>query len=185
MGLINIDLGEGPSEFLHLEYADKATLYVPVAQLALISRYTGVSAEEAPLHKLGSGQWDKARRKAAEQVRDAAAELLNLYARRAARDGYSHRFSPHDYEAFATSFGFEETPDQRAAIHAVIQDLVSPEADGPPGLRRRRLRQDRGRAARRVRRRARRQAGGAAGARPRCWPSSTSRPSAAASASGR
>jgi transcription-repair coupling factor (superfamily II helicase) len=126
MGLINIDLGDGPSEFLHLEYADKATLYVPVAQLALISRYTGVSAEEAPLHKLGSGQWDKARRKAAEQVRDAAAELLNLYARRAARDGYSHRFSPHDYEAFATSFGFEETPDQRAAIHAVIQDLVSP-----------------------------------------------------------
>ena len=125
-GLVNIDLGEGPSEFLHLEYADKATLYVPVAQLALISRYTGVSAEEAPLHKLGSGQWDKARRKAAEQVRDAAAELLNLYARRAARDGHSHRFSPHDYEAFATSFGFEETPDQRAAIHAVIQDLVSP-----------------------------------------------------------
>ena len=126
MGLVNIDPGEGPSEFLHLEYADKATLYVPVAQLALISRYTGVSAEEAPLHKLGSGQWEKARRKAAEQVRDAAAELLNLYARRAARDGYSHRFSPHDYEAFATSFGFEETPDQRAAIHAVIQDLVSP-----------------------------------------------------------
>ena len=126
LGLINIDLGDGPSEFLHLEYADKATLYVPVAQLHLISRYTGVSAEEAPLHKLGSGQWDKARRKAAEQVRDAAAELLNLYARRAARDGYSHRFSPHDYEAFATSFGFEETPDQRAAIHAVIQDLVSP-----------------------------------------------------------
>jgi transcription-repair coupling factor (superfamily II helicase) len=125
-GLVNIDLGDGPSEFLHLEYADKATLYVPVAQLALISRYTGVSAEEAPLHKLGSGQWDKARRKAAEQVRDAAAELLNLYARRAARDGHSHRFSPHDYEAFATSFGFEETPDQRAAIHAVIQDLVSP-----------------------------------------------------------
>jgi len=126
MGLINIDLGEGPSEFLHLEYADKATLYVPVAQLALISRYTGVSAEEAPLHKLGSAQWDKARRKAAEQVRDAAAELLNIYARRAAREGYAHRFSPHDYEAFATSFGFEETPDQRAAIHAVIQDLVSP-----------------------------------------------------------
>ncbi|MEP6506517.1 MAG: DEAD/DEAH box helicase, partial [Betaproteobacteria bacterium] len=126
MGLINIDLGEGPSEFLHLEYADKATLYVPVAQLALISRYTGVSAEEAPLHKLGSAQWDKARRKAAEQVRDAAAELLNIYARRAAREGYSHRFSPHDYEAFATSFGFEETPDQHAAIHAVIQDLVSP-----------------------------------------------------------
>ncbi|WP_157269938.1 transcription-repair coupling factor [Azohydromonas aeria] len=125
-GLLNIDLGDGPSEFLHLEYADKATLYVPVSQLQLISRYTGVSAEEAPLHKLGSAQWDKAKRKAAEQVRDTAAELLNLYARRAAREGYAFRFSPHDYEAFAASFGFEETPDQRAAIHAVIQDLISP-----------------------------------------------------------
>lgn len=126
VGLLNIDLGDGPSEFLHLEYADKATLYVPVAQLHLISRYTGVSADEAPLHKLGSPQWDKAKRKAAEQVRDTAAELLNLYARRAAREGHAFRFSPHDYEAFAASFGFEETPDQRAAIHAVIQDMVSP-----------------------------------------------------------
>ncbi len=128
-GLIHIDLGAdegGASEFLHLEYADKATLYVPVAQLHLISRYTGVSADEAPLHKLGSPQWEKAKRKAAEQVRDTAAELLNLYARRAAREGFAHRFSPHDYEAFATSFGFEETADQRAAIHAVIQDMVSP-----------------------------------------------------------
>mgnify|MGYP002134923111 CR=1 FL=1 len=126
-GLIHIDLGDGASEFLHLTYADNATLYVPVSQLHLISRYTGVSAEEAPLHKLGSGQWDKARRKAAEQVRDAAAELLNLYARRAAREGHAHRYSAHDYEAFASSFGFEETPDQRAAIHAVIQDMVSPQ----------------------------------------------------------
>ncbi|MFN7484507.1 MAG: transcription-repair coupling factor, partial [Betaproteobacteria bacterium] len=125
-GLVNIDLGEGSSEFLHLEYADKATLYVPVSQLHLIGRYTGVGADEAPLHRLGSGQWDKARRKAAEQVRDTAAELLNLYARRAAREGFAHRFSPHDYEAFATSFGFEETADQRAAIHAVIQDMISP-----------------------------------------------------------
>jgi len=125
-GLKNIDLGEGVSEFLHLEYADKATLYVPVSQLHLISRYTGVSADEAPLHRLGSPQWDKAKRKAAEQVRDTAAELLNLYARRAAREGYAHRYSAHDYEAFATSFGFEETADQRAAIHAVIQDMVSP-----------------------------------------------------------
>ena len=127
VGLINIDLGDGASEFLHLEYADKATLYVPVSQLHLISRYTGVSADEAPLHRLGSGQWDKAKRKAAEQVRDAAAELLNLYARRAAREGHAHRYSAHDYEAFASSFGFEETPDQRAAIHAVIQDMVSPQ----------------------------------------------------------
>ncbi|MEJ5895968.1 transcription-repair coupling factor [Aquabacterium sp. G14] len=125
-GLINLDLGDGPSEFLHLEYADKATLYVPVSQLHLISRYTGVSPEEAPLHKLGSPQWDKAKRKAAEQVRDTAAELLNLYARRAAREGFAFRFSPQDYEAFATSFGFEETADQRAAIHAVIQDMISP-----------------------------------------------------------
>jgi transcription-repair coupling factor (superfamily II helicase) len=125
-GLIGIDLGEGPTEFLHLEYADKATLYVPVAQLHLISRYTGVSADEAPLHKLGSGQWEKARRKAAEQVRDAAAELLNLYARRAAREGHAFRYSAQDYEAFAASFGFEETADQNAAIHAVIQDMISP-----------------------------------------------------------
>ncbi len=126
VGLRNIDIGDGDSEFLHLEYADKATLYVPVAQLHLISRYTGVSAEEAPLHRLGSGQWEKAKRKAAEQVRDTAAELLNLYARRAAREGYAFRFSAHDYEAFAASFGFEETPDQKAAIHAVIQDMISP-----------------------------------------------------------
>jgi transcription-repair coupling factor (superfamily II helicase) len=129
-GLVHIDLADGqdggPSEFLHLEYADQATLYVPVSQLHLISRYTGVSAEEAPLHRLGSGQWEKARRKAAEQVRDTAAELLNLYARRAARQGMAHRFSAHDYEAFAASFGFEETADQRAAIHAVIQDMISP-----------------------------------------------------------
>jgi transcription-repair coupling factor (superfamily II helicase) len=140
VGLMSIDLGaaagaetgqgqeeDGASEFLHLQYADQATLYVPVAHLHLIARYTGVSAEEAPLHRLGSGQWEKAKRRAAEQVRDTAAELLNLYARRAAREGYAFRFEPHDYEAFAASFGFEETPDQQAAIHAVIQDMVSPQ----------------------------------------------------------
>jgi len=134
-GLVNLDLGQGPNpdgspsvqEFLHLEYADKATLYVPVSQLHLISRYTGVSAEEAPLHRLGSGQWEKARRKAAEQVRDTAAELLNIYARRAARAGHAFRFSAQDYESFANDFGFEETADQNAAIHAVIQDMVSPQ----------------------------------------------------------
>ena len=132
-GLINLDLGKQRvdgtpevQEFLHLEYADKATLYVPVSQLQLISRYTGVSADEAPLHKLGSGQWEKAKRKAAEQVRDSAAELLNIYARRAAREGHAFRYSPTDYEAFANDFGFEETPDQKAAIHAVIQDMISP-----------------------------------------------------------
>ncbi len=134
-GLVNLDLGQGVAadgqplvqEFLHLEYADKATLYVPVSQLHLISRYTGVSAEEAPLHKLGSGQWEKARRKAAEQVRDTAAELLNIYARRAARQGHAFRFSAQDYEAFANEFGFEETADQNAAIHAVMQDMISPQ----------------------------------------------------------
>ncbi|MCC7152271.1 MAG: transcription-repair coupling factor [Rubrivivax sp.] len=125
-GLVEIDSGQGASEFLHLVYADKAALYVPVAQLHLIGRYTGVSPDEAPLHKLGSNQWEKARRKAAEQVRDTAAELLDLYARRSARAGFAHRYSPHDYEAFAASFGFEETADQHAAIHAVIQDLISP-----------------------------------------------------------
>jgi len=125
-GLVNLDLGQGNTEFLHLEYADKATLYVPVSQLHQISRYTGVGADEAPLHKLGSGQWEKAKRKAAEQVRDSAAELLNIYARRAARQGHAFRFSPQDYEAFANDFGFDETADQNAAIHAVIQDMVSP-----------------------------------------------------------
>ncbi|WP_210546325.1 transcription-repair coupling factor [Rhodoferax sp. PAMC 29310] len=132
-GLINLDLGNKlpngepeVQEFLHLEYADKATLYVPVSQLQLISRYTGVSADEAPLHKLGSAAWDKAKRKAAEQVRDSAAELLNIYARRAAREGHAFRYSPNDYETFANDFGFEETPDQAAAIHAVIQDMISP-----------------------------------------------------------
>ncbi|MGE4241391.1 transcription-repair coupling factor [Ramlibacter sp.] len=126
-GLIHLDLGQGNTEFLHLEYADKATLYVPVSQLHLISRYTGVGADEAPLHKLGSGQWEKAKRRAAEQVRDTAAELLNLYARRAARQGHAFRYSPQDYETFANDFGFEETADQNAAIHAVIQDMVSPQ----------------------------------------------------------
>ncbi len=133
-GLVNMDLGQGKNpdgspvlqEMLHLEYADKATLYVPVSQLHLVSRYTGVSADEAPLHKLGSGQWEKAKRKAAEQVRDSAAELLNIYARRAAREGHAFRFAAQDYETFANDFGFQETADQQAAIHAVIQDMISP-----------------------------------------------------------
>ena len=133
-GLVNMDMGQGVDdlgqpllqEFLHLEYADEATLYVPVSQLHLISRYSGVSPDEAPLHRLGSGQWDKAKRRAAEQIRDAAAELLNIYARRAARQGHPFRYTPQDYEVFANDFGFEETADQRAAIHAVIQDMISP-----------------------------------------------------------
>ena len=134
LGLINMDMGQGQDEhgvaltqeFLHLRYADDATLYVPVSQLHLITRYSGMDPDQAPLHRLGSGQWDKAKRRAAEQVRDTAAELLNLYARRATRQGHAFRYSPRDYETFANDFGFEETADQRAAIHAVIQDMISP-----------------------------------------------------------
>ena len=125
MGLFSMDLGEGETEFLHLEYAKDTKLYVPVSQLHVISRYSGSSPEDAPLHTLGSGQWEKAKHKAAQQVRDTAAELLNLYARRAVRQGHAFTFSAHDYEAFADSFGFEETADQAAAINAVIQDMTS------------------------------------------------------------
>jgi transcription-repair coupling factor (superfamily II helicase) len=124
-GLVNLDLGDGTNEFLHLSYAGDATLYVPVSQLHMIGRYSGASPEEAPLHQLGSGQWEKAKRRAAQQARDTAAELLNLYARRAVRQGHAFGFDARDYEAFAEGFGFEETPDQLAAIHAVVQDLVA------------------------------------------------------------
>ncbi|MGI4816058.1 MAG: transcription-repair coupling factor, partial [Janthinobacterium lividum] len=128
LGLITMDLGEGETEFLHLEYATESKLYVPVAQLHLISRYSGADPESAPLHALGSGQWEKAKRRAAGQIRDTAAELLNLYARRAARTGHSFELGVRDYETFAESFGFEETPDQAAAIGAVIGDMT----DGRP-----------------------------------------------------
>jgi transcription-repair coupling factor (superfamily II helicase) len=125
MGLVSMDMGDGETEFLHLEYAKESKLYVPVSQLHVISRYSGASPEDAPLHALGSGQWEKARKKAAQQIRDTAAELLNLYARRAARQGHAFQYSAHDYEAFAETFGFEETPDQAAAINAVITDMTS------------------------------------------------------------
>lgn len=125
MGLISMDLGEGETEFLHLEYAKDTKLYVPVSQLHVISRYSGASPEDAPLHALGSGHWEKAKRRAAQQVRDTAAELLNLYARRALREGHAFQYSAHDYAAFADSFGFEETVDQAAAIHAVLADMTS------------------------------------------------------------
>ncbi|MDD4963997.1 MAG: transcription-repair coupling factor [Gallionella sp.] len=124
-GLINLDLGEGEGEFLVLAYAGGDKLYVPVSQLHVISRYSGGAAESAPLHKLGNGAWEKSKRRAMQQVRDTAAELLNLYAQRALRKGEACTLSAHDYEAFASGFGFEETPDQMAAITAVIQDLQS------------------------------------------------------------
>jgi transcription-repair coupling factor (superfamily II helicase) len=125
MGLTSMDLGEGETEFLHLEYAKDTKLYVPVSQLHVISRYSGAAPDDAPLHTLGSGQWEKAKRKAAEQVRDTAAELLNLYARRALRQGHAFEYSAHDYERFAESFGFDETPDQQEAINNVIRDMTS------------------------------------------------------------
>ncbi|MDO8465534.1 MAG: transcription-repair coupling factor [Gallionella sp.] len=124
-GLINLDLGEGEGEFLLLEYAGGDKLYVPVAQLHVISRYSGGAPETAPLHKLGTAAWDKAKRRAMQQVRDTAAELLNLYAQRATRKGHAFKLAPRDYEEFAAGFGFEETPDQAAAIEAVINDLQS------------------------------------------------------------
>ena len=123
-GLATLDLGEGRTEFLHLEYEGGDKLYVPVSHLHLISRYSGVSPEAAPLYRLGSGQWEKARKKAAIQVRDTAAELLNLYAQRAARQGHAFQLRQHDCEAFADGFGFDETPDQAAAIQAVTEDLT-------------------------------------------------------------
>ena len=124
-GLIHMDLGEGDMEFLELHYANEAKLYVPVSQLHVISRYSGADPDAAPLHTLGSQQWEKAKRKAALQARDTAAELLALYARRAARQGHAFEFTAHDYDAFADGFGFEETPDQAAAILAVIEDMKS------------------------------------------------------------
>jgi transcription-repair coupling factor (superfamily II helicase) len=125
LGLMTMDLGDGATEFLALEYEGGDKLYVPVSQLQVIGRYSGAAPEAAPLHKLGSGQWDKAKRRAAEQVRDTAAELLNLYAQRAARQGHAFALKPHDYEAFADGFPFEETRDQAAAIDAVIADLTA------------------------------------------------------------
>jgi len=120
--------GDGyDAEFLLLEYAGKDKLYVPVASLHLISRYTGASAENAPVHRLGSDQWSKARKKAARQARDVAAELLDIHARRAAVQGRSYPIDENEYASFCNSFPFEETPDQETAINAVLDDLRSPQ----------------------------------------------------------
>ncbi len=126
-GLVNLELDEGSrsqtQEFLLIEYADNDKLYVPVAQLHAISRYSGGPPEAAPLHRLGGDAWEKAKRRAAAQVRDTAAELLHLYAQRVSRQGREFKTSQHDLEAFAETFGFEETPDQSGAIGAVIDDM--------------------------------------------------------------
>ncbi|MGH8633643.1 MAG: transcription-repair coupling factor, partial [Burkholderiales bacterium] len=124
-GLVTLNPGEGETEFLALEYAGGDKLYVPVSSLHLVARYSGAPAEAAPLHQLGSAQWEKAKKKAAKQVRDTAAELLALYARRALREGHAFRVNGHDYDAFGEGFPFEETPDQAAAINAVLEDLKS------------------------------------------------------------
>ena len=124
MGLVTMDLGDETNEMMLLEYAGEAQLYVPVSQLHLISRYSGQAHENVTLHKLGSGAWNKAKRKAAEKARDTAAELLNLYAQRAAQSGHKFEINELDYQAFADGFGYEETEDQAAAIAAVIKDLT-------------------------------------------------------------
>ena len=125
LGLQLLELNGIETEFLTLEYAGGDKLYVPVSSLHLITRYSGSAPETAPLHRLGSDQWLKARRRAAEQVRDTAAELLDIYARRAARKGHAFKFGERDYQAFAEDFPFDETPDQLSAINGVIEDMTS------------------------------------------------------------
>ena len=125
VGLQTMDIAGYTGEFLVLEYADGDKLYVPVQSLNLVSRYTGAPAETAPLHKLGGDQWQKARRKAAQRIRDVAAELLDLYSRRAARQGTRMLAGEAEYRAFQAGFPFEETADQAAAIEQVIADLKS------------------------------------------------------------
>ncbi len=124
-GLVTMEIAGQRGEFLLLEYADGDKLYVPVHALDRVNRYTGGAPETAPLHKLGTDQWAKARRKAAQQIRDVAAELLDLYSRRAARQGASLKASEAEYRAFVAGFPFEETPDQQQTIEQVLADLES------------------------------------------------------------
>ena len=127
-GLVSMELGGMEGEFLVIEYAKGDKLYVPVAQLGLVSRYSGTAPELAPLHSLGGDAWERARKKAAEKVRDVAAELLAIYAQREARGGQSLPIDRQLVEEFGASFPFEETPDQEQAIDAVLADLAAPRA---------------------------------------------------------
>ena len=127
-GLETLTIDEHPMEFLTLEYAEEAKLYVPVTALHLVSRYAGADEEHAPLHRLGSDQWAKAKRKAAERARDAAAELLDIYARREASMSFAFGKPDDDYRRFVEQFEFEPTPDQDAAIDTVIEDLTGAKA---------------------------------------------------------
>ena len=128
LGLQTLETGGITTEFLMLSYANDAKLYVPVASLHLISRYSGTDPEHAPLHKLGTDTWSKAKQKAAEKVRDVAAELLDIYANRASKTGYAFKRDKVDYLAFSDSFGFEETFDQQQAINSVVSDMLSDKA---------------------------------------------------------
>jgi transcription-repair coupling factor (superfamily II helicase) len=125
LGLTTLEAGGIVAEFLELEYADGDKLYVPVHALEMISRYTGASAENAPLHRLGSDQWAKARKRAIRKIRDVAAELLDVYARRAARPGHSFSWPETDYRAFESGFPFDPTEDQARTIDEVLNDLSS------------------------------------------------------------
>ena len=125
VGLKLIEVDDHKDEFLSLKYADNSLLYVPVSCLHLISRYTGSDPDSAPLHKLGTDNWQKAKKKAAEKIHDVAVELLDIYARRAARKGFAHNSYSDDYHQFAASFAFEETEDQRVSIKQVLNDMAS------------------------------------------------------------
>jgi transcription-repair coupling factor (superfamily II helicase) len=127
LGLQTLAVGGIEAEFLMLEYANHDKLYVPVSSLHLIGRYSGISAENAPLHKLGSDHWSKAKKKAMERARDVAAELLDIHAKRAARQGFAFKIDNTDYDAFAAAFPFEDTPDQLSAIEAIIHDMQNPQ----------------------------------------------------------
>lgn len=125
-GLKTLESNGTANEFLVLAYAGEDKIYVPVTSLHLISRYTGLDSEHAPLHKLGSDQWQKEKKKAVEKIHDVAIELLEIYAKREARPGFAYQFHPADYQLFASGFAFTETPDQQSAIEQIIKDLQSP-----------------------------------------------------------
>ncbi len=127
LGLHTITVGGIPAEFLALEYAGGDKLYVPVSSLHVIGRYTGVSPENAPLHKLGGDQWSKAKKKAIGRIRDVAAELLEIQAKRAVQKGHAFAVQDSEYITFADAFPFEETPDQQTAIEAILEDMASPQ----------------------------------------------------------
>lgn len=128
LGLSTLQIDGAAHEFLMLEYADAAKLYVPVASLHLISRYSGADSEHAPLHRLGSDQWEKAKKRAAEKAADVAAELLDIHAHRLTRQSRCFGIAEQDYQRFIGQFAFELTVDQAAAIDAVLADLKSPQA---------------------------------------------------------